>query len=381
MSRYPVLEISVASDEDDDDGDESGSEPQLPLNWQIFFDGEGRCFYHNKVTGASQYDYPIVSKFESQSYSDYSDYSPYLGESFTGDIVANIVPKFNLNIGTLDIGYTNDLSPKSISPKYQHTSQSMPSFMLDNMNNVSPNKSVTPKYQHTSQSMPSFMLDKTKSNVCDHEQVSQVRNRDIIPIHNLQINASNELKNDPLVATSLVENIITVSNPASTIYYSDMEEYSDMDDEDEVISVNATKNETNYISPRYWLQPARSNKESINKQVRLNQDYLALAREYIRLKPYTGHSHKTVCVFCAKAEANIVFFPCEHRCVCKSCVKIEKICEDRMLSSISHGHNNCPVCAQIIKLMLPHENGKVRHIYIVVCPFINLIYYFSTLGS
>ena len=184
--------------------------------------------------------------------------------------------------------------------------------------------------------------------------------------------------NDPLVTTSLVGNSITSSNPASTIHYSDMEEYSDMDDEDEVMTMNAAKNETNYISPRYWLQPARSNKESINKQVRLNQDYLALAREYTRLKPYTGHNHQTTCVLCSKAEAKVVFFPCEHRCVCKNCVKIEKICEDRMLSSIAHGHSNCPVCAQIIKLMLPHENGKVRHI----CTFIySFVYYFLSLGS
>jgi len=263
----------------------------------------------------------------------------------------------------LDI--SSNISPNNpASAKYQHISQSMPSHMFDD--NVS---SESLKNVNRSQSMQSLEIGSAKSNVCDPAFTAYVHDNGHInrKIKMMQVNETYEIRKDQIVADKLVENNITTSNPVSTMYYSDMEEYSDVDnEEDENLAINITKNEITYISPRYWLQPARGVKESVNKQVRLNQDYLALAREYVRLKPYTDHNRKTSCVLCTKAEANVVFFPCEHRCVCKSCVKNEKICEDRIASTVSHGHSNCPVCAQIIKLILPYENGKVIISHLII---------------
>ena len=499
MSRFPALEVSFASDEEDDE-----DVNELPINWQVFFDGEGRCFYHNSITGVSQYDYPAVSLTDSPL-ANSIDNTQFFDESPTANISVHNVRNFNLSIETSTVAYSNDhssktvssnnqyvsqsmplfmldstnnaspksmspkyqhasqsisssiqnnannVSPKTISPKYQHASQSMPSYMLDRTNNVSPKSmspkyqnvqshssnmrnnanytksmspknlyttqsmpsymlgntnnislnSVSPKNQHATESMPSYMLDSTsslspKSSLSMHTNanpsippymIDDIKNNasnyarmpqdhgEIISMHKLQINDSHKMNNNSSLATTLLEN--TPTKAASIVYYSDMEEYSDMDnDEDEKVSM---KNEINYVSPRYWLQPARSNKDHVNKQVRLNQDYLALAREYTRLKPYTDHNSRVTCVICSKFDANIVFFPCEHRCVCKTCIKNEKICEDRMLSSVSHGHSNCPVCAQIIKLILPHDHGKVLILYLHISILFNLLFIFRKL--
>ena len=90
----------------------------------------------------------------------------------------------------------------------------------------------------------------------------------------------------------------------------------------------------------------------------INQDYLEMARLYKLQRPYSDINYSKACVLCRKRKATHVLFPCEHRCVCENCIRKEEICSDSKLSLKAHGCCNCPLCAAIIKKILPFENGK-----------------------
>jgi hypothetical protein len=89
-----------------------------------------------------------------------------------------------------------------------------------------------------------------------------------------------------------------------------------------------------------------------------NQDYLGLARVYKLERPYADPFAKLLCLLCRSEYACDVFFPCQHRCVCRSCIRSEQICDDRSLASNRDAYVNCSLCAQVIKLILPNEGGE-----------------------
>ena len=89
-----------------------------------------------------------------------------------------------------------------------------------------------------------------------------------------------------------------------------------------------------------------------------NQDYLALARLYKIQRPYSDPNYLAMCLLCHKNVVEDVFFPCEHHCVCRKCIKKEKICCEGDLRKIPDGYINCSLCAGIIKLILPLDGGK-----------------------
>jgi hypothetical protein len=91
---------------------------------------------------------------------------------------------------------------------------------------------------------------------------------------------------------------------------------------------------------------------------KLNQDYNNLARLYKLQRPYSNPKYKALCVLCHKNYVKDVFFPCEHHCVCRKCIKTENICDERGLAKNPNGYCNCSLCAGIIKLILPLEGGK-----------------------
>jgi len=86
-----------------------------------------------------------------------------------------------------------------------------------------------------------------------------------------------------------------------------------------------------------------------------NQDYLGLAYMYKLQRPYADHYLHPLCVLCHQFRSEHVFFPCEHRCVCQSCLKKERFCEEG--SPKLDGYSMCPLCAGSIKRILPHERG------------------------
>jgi hypothetical protein len=91
-----------------------------------------------------------------------------------------------------------------------------------------------------------------------------------------------------------------------------------------------------------------------------NQDYLALARLYRIQRPYSDPNYQALCLLCQREYCEDVFFPCEHHCVCRKCMKKEKICEESYFRHHPEqgGCCNCSLCASIIKKIFPLENGK-----------------------
>jgi hypothetical protein len=140
--------------------------------------------------------------------------------------------------------------------------------------------------------------------------------------------------------------------------YSDFYDYSDMDnDEDE--------EEVPMKMPHFAIPEHRGfvldQKIRQDKDVPVggrNQDYLGLARMYKLQRPYSDHNFKATCVLCHQRPSQDVFFPCEHRCVCRACIKSERVVEDRLMSKTLGGYCLCPLCATTIKRILPHEHGR-----------------------
>lgn len=138
--------------------------------------------------------------------------------------------------------------------------------------------------------------------------------------------------------------------------YSDFYDYSDMDNEDD---------ETPFEVPKFTVPEQRG--ATLDQKIRhdrdvpvggRNQDYLGLAYIYKLHRPYSDHNYKATCVLCHQRPSQDVFFPCEHRCVCRLCIKNECFVEDRLMSKTAGGYCMCPLCATTIKRILPHENGK-----------------------
>lgn len=94
-----------------------------------------------------------------------------------------------------------------------------------------------------------------------------------------------------------------------------------------------------------------------------NQDYLNMARTYKTERLYSDRNITQTCVLCNKRPASHVLFPCEHRCLCNDCILKEDICPDSKMSTKTHGHCNCPLCAAVIKKILPFEHGRESEKY------------------
>jgi hypothetical protein len=91
----------------------------------------------------------------------------------------------------------------------------------------------------------------------------------------------------------------------------------------------------------------------------VNIDYLHHAALYKINRPYSDPNAQSRCVLCRKSECNQVFFPCEHRVCCSSCISKENIYEfGSEMNMNANGHCNCPLCGGIIKKILPFEHGN-----------------------
>lgn len=90
----------------------------------------------------------------------------------------------------------------------------------------------------------------------------------------------------------------------------------------------------------------------------VNQDYIGMAQLYRIQRPYANPKYKALCILCHENYAQDVFFPCEHHCVCRICIAKENICEERMFATTPDAYINCSLCMNIIKLILPLENGR-----------------------
>lgn len=135
----------------------------------------------------------------------------------------------------------------------------------------------------------------------------------------------------------------------------DIDKYSDMDDADSVdLNACVPISEEKFID--YSDVPCnRTKAEMIGGQT---VNYLNLAKDYKIQRQYTDPYKKILCALCKINPCTDIFFPCEHRCVCSSCIESESFCPDFKMNEMNGaGFCNCPICADIIKLILPHEGG------------------------
>jgi hypothetical protein len=98
------------------------------------------------------------------------------------------------------------------------------------------------------------------------------------------------------------------------------------------------------------------------------QDYIGIASIHSIQAPYSrsqllksltqGDLKMPLCSLCRKMECQMMFFPCEHCCVCSKCISIEQFVDQESRKLTPSGAQNCPLCAQIIKKMIPFDKGK-----------------------
>lgn len=89
-----------------------------------------------------------------------------------------------------------------------------------------------------------------------------------------------------------------------------------------------------------------------------SQDYLGMVQIYNLQRPFLNRHHTINCVLCQQVVPEDIFFPCEHKVVCRGCLQKEQVCPDYDMDKFPNGHCNCPLCAAVIKLILPNEYGK-----------------------
>jgi hypothetical protein len=153
-----------------------------------------------------------------------------------------------------------------------------------------------------------------------------------------------------------------------TCYYSDMDSGGDDDDNG---TSSAGKYKVTYIPYEeervvYPMVNARTELDVSTPQ-NLNQDYVHLAQIYRIQRPYMETGTDIPCVLCRRNSAKDVFFPCEHRCVCRECIRKENISDDMSISAekLDSGDSfcNCPLCGSTIKKILPCQNGFEKDLY------------------
>ena len=91
---------------------------------------------------------------------------------------------------------------------------------------------------------------------------------------------------------------------------------------------------------------------------RTQQDYIGLSKLYVIQRPYSDHTSDVKCVLCrVNMNPRQVFYPCQHRCVCDDCITSQQVCAMADMAQFPSGFCNCPLCGQIIKRILPAEEG------------------------
>jgi hypothetical protein len=131
--------------------------------------------------------------------------------------------------------------------------------------------------------------------------------------------------------------------------------------EDEEEDNNNNNNDDECLSESYNYSTLRGQKK---------HDYLEYSKQYLVQRPFMDRHKRNVCVLCLNRDSIDIFFPCEHRCVCRYCIKSSNICEysqkhsfdekAKLTNSVSKVSVscNCPLCGVIIQRILANEKGE-----------------------
>ena len=90
-------------------------------------------------------------------------------------------------------------------------------------------------------------------------------------------------------------------------------------------TTTATATTTTATPPNSSTKPPRTR--------RLTKDYAGFVRDFNYMKPYArrpdgSYAPDTLCVLCRRLPPMLVFFPCQHRCVCDACIQTYDISPD-----------------------------------------------------
>jgi hypothetical protein len=108
------------------------------------------------------------------------------------------------------------------------------------------------------------------------------------------------------------------------------------------------------------VNPSSKNDEEPNQP---QQDYLGLAKIYKIQQPFRDYNSQIKCVLCHKHTPTSVLYPCQHRCICNTCLESEAICSLEQMTLVPSGFCNCPLCGTILKKILPADNGNDEDLY------------------
>ena len=64
--------------------------------------------------------------------------------------------------------------------------------------------------------------------------------------------------------------------------------------------------------------------EQHSEGIKYNKDYMKMVEKIAQMpyrKPAAGYDEVPTCIICHERPARDVFLPCEHTCVCKSCIE------------------------------------------------------------
>ena len=158
-------------------------------------------------------------------------------------------------------------------------------------------------------------------------------------------------------------------NLTATNLYGDGTYYSDMDDSNNESDTSGDFDLTVNYAEMFPIAESEHRATQIVANRRLekdrselvggrNQDYLGLAREYKFHRQFSDPRSNPPCVLCHSRSSQDVFFPCEHRCVCRECIRKENFCDERELQSRKDGYSICPLCANSIKIIIPFDHGR-----------------------
>jgi hypothetical protein len=284
----------------DTENTKTDTNPQLPEGWSAYFDDTYQTYYYvNNLDGKTQWEYPQQPASFSQS------------------------PKLSLTNNSTPNSHQKSTSTSSLKSR----SQSYDEYMLE--------EGIVPiKFAGLTTSKSSIQWIGSE----DHYDFELPDDSGLRP------DAMERRRSSSSVGTLHNEDSSSVKN-LDLLAPSPQERFEE--------KVFPKKRET---SPANSTTTATTASSSIPGGK--NQDYLALARLYKIQRPYADPHYLTMCLLCHKNVVEDVFFPCEHHCVCRKCLKKEKICSESDLRKIPDGYINCSLCAGIIKLILPLEDGK-----------------------
>ena len=304
----------------------------LPPHWSCHFDGQHRSYYYyNDESGVTQWENPSSSR-------------PYSENDHTNELLNRSETGYPLDQTETGYGGVNS----SLSDQIPLSSHKF----YDNGQCVGALGQGAP-------SLPASPYP--RSNVRSNDRNNDRNNdRDYPGNNDSRDKKSSGKGKNKKISSQMPQHMLLVKYPSVETSFLDINDgYSDMDGDDDgddytIPTFDIPEDRRQFLHGRHAASPIIGG---------INQDYLEMARLYKLQRPYSDTKYSKACVLCRKKKSTHVFFPCEHHCVCEGCIKSEEICADSKMSSKTHGCCNCPLCAAVIKKILPFDYGNEIELY------------------